>query len=76
MEQASFKQPFFTKINMAISLRPALPSDDEFLLSVHATTRTDEMDLVDWNTAQKSHFCGCSAVHLVIVLATGALIVC
>jgi GNAT superfamily N-acetyltransferase len=41
---------------MTISLRPALPGDEEFLFSVYASTRREEMDLVDWNPAQKEAF--------------------
>ena len=41
---------------MAISLRPALPGDEEFLFSVYASTGADEMALVDWNKTQKESF--------------------
>ena len=59
---------------MTIGLRPALPSDDEFLFSVYASTGADEMDSVDWNISQKEHFCGCSSIHGVIALATRSLV--
>ena len=41
---------------MAISLFPVLSGDEEFLFSVYASTRKEEMDLVDWNLAQKEAF--------------------
>ena len=41
---------------MTIDLRPALPGDDEFLFTVYASARTEEMDLVDWDIAQKESF--------------------
>jgi ribosomal protein S18 acetylase RimI-like enzyme len=41
---------------MTIRLRPALPGDEEFLFSVYASTRTDELALVDWDPAQKESF--------------------
>ncbi|HLO31903.1 MAG TPA: N-acetyltransferase [Anaerolineales bacterium] len=41
---------------MTISLRPALAGDGEFLFSVYASTRMEEMDLLDWNPAQKEAF--------------------
>ena len=41
---------------MNANLRPVLPGDEEFLFSVYASTRTEEMDLVDWTTAQKEAF--------------------
>ncbi|HEY7402091.1 MAG TPA: GNAT family N-acetyltransferase [Candidatus Angelobacter sp.] len=39
-----------------IGLRPATPADDEFLLSVYASTRADEMQRVPWNAEQKEAF--------------------
>jgi GNAT superfamily N-acetyltransferase len=39
-----------------VTLRPANPGDDEFLCRVYASTRTDEMALVDWSEAQKEAF--------------------
>ncbi len=41
---------------MPILLRPVTPADEEFLLSVYASTRVDEMARVDWNTEQKELF--------------------
>lgn len=41
---------------MTIGLRTALPDDEEFLFSVYASTRIEEMDLVDWTAAQKEAF--------------------
>jgi ribosomal protein S18 acetylase RimI-like enzyme len=39
-----------------INLRSALSNDDGFLFSVYASTRADEINLVDWNAAQKEAF--------------------
>jgi hypothetical protein len=41
---------------LTISLRPVLSDDEEFLFSVYVSTRADEMNLVDWHTAQKKAF--------------------
>jgi GNAT superfamily N-acetyltransferase len=41
---------------MAVALRPATPHDREFLLSVYAGTRADEMAMVQWAEAQKAAF--------------------
>lgn len=41
---------------MTIGLRPALSGDEEFLFSVYASTRAEEMALVDWTPAQKDAF--------------------
>jgi ribosomal protein S18 acetylase RimI-like enzyme len=41
---------------LAIDLCLALAGDEEFLFSVYAGTRVEEMDLVDWNAAQKQAF--------------------
>ncbi len=41
---------------MAVALRPATPHDREFLLSVYASTRADEMAMVQWAEAQKAAF--------------------
>lgn len=41
---------------MTISLRPALPGDDEFLFSLYASTRMQEMALAAWSAAQKQAF--------------------
>ena len=39
-----------------ITLRPAGPADEGFLLAVYASTRADELALVDWSDAQKKAF--------------------
>lgn len=39
-----------------ISLRPATGADDDFLLSVYASTRADELALVPWTVEQKDAF--------------------
>jgi GNAT superfamily N-acetyltransferase len=41
---------------MKVTLQSSRPSDDEFLLNIYASTRTDEMKLVDWTEAQKIAF--------------------
>ena len=39
-----------------IGLRVAAESDKDFLFSVYASTRADEMELVDWSDEQKEGF--------------------
>ncbi len=39
-----------------IGLRAAAESDKDFLFSVYASTRADEMELVDWSDEQKEGF--------------------
>ena len=39
-----------------IALRPVRPEDREFLLSVYASTRTDELAMVPWGEAEKAAF--------------------
>ena len=39
-----------------VELRPVSESDNEFLLSVYASTRADELGQVEWNEAQKEMF--------------------
>lgn len=39
-----------------VTLRPAGPDDETFLLSVYASTRADELAPVPWNDAQKDAF--------------------
>jgi hypothetical protein len=39
-----------------ITLRPAVPTDQDFLLKVYARTRANEMKRVDWDAAQKEAF--------------------
>ena len=41
---------------MAHGLRPAEPSDRDFLLRVYASTREEELRLVDWSAEQKAAF--------------------
>lgn len=41
---------------MNITLRPVGPDDDEFLLSVYASTRSEEMALVPWTDEQRELF--------------------
>jgi ribosomal protein S18 acetylase RimI-like enzyme len=40
-----------------VSLRPAQAEDVDFLSSVYAATRSEELALTDWSDAQKSAFC-------------------
>lgn len=40
----------------AIAVRPLLPEDDDFSYQVYASTRAEEMDLVDWTPEQKEAF--------------------
>ena len=54
-------QKFFLKTstfltNQQITLRQVNPEDDEFLYHVYASTRADEMALVDWTDEQKKAF--------------------
>jgi len=39
-----------------ISLRPASPADNEFLVHAYASTRQDEMESWGWNSAQQASF--------------------
>ena len=41
---------------MTIRLRPALAGDEEFLFSVYASERMEELAVVDWDAAQKQEF--------------------
>ena len=41
---------------MAITLRPALPEDEPFLLEVYASTRAEELALVPWDDEQRKSF--------------------
>lgn len=38
------------------TLRPVVAQDEDFLLRVYASTRTEEMALVDWTEQQKADF--------------------
>ena len=40
----------------SVALRPARPDDAEFLFSVYASTRAEELAQVDWDDAQKEDF--------------------
>jgi GNAT superfamily N-acetyltransferase len=42
--------------SLTIDLRTAKESDQDFLFSVYASTRAEEMNLVDWNDLQKDAF--------------------
>lgn len=39
-----------------IALRPVRPEDRDFLFSVYASTRADEMAMVPWDDAEKAEF--------------------
>lgn len=39
-----------------VDLRPVAERDQDFLFSVYASTRAEEMNLVDWSDAQKETF--------------------
>jgi ribosomal protein S18 acetylase RimI-like enzyme len=41
---------------MNVSFRPIEDADQEFLVAVYASTRTEEMARVDWNDEQKAAF--------------------
>ena len=41
---------------MHVTLRPVGAGDEDFLYHVYASTRTDEMALVDWSAEQKEAF--------------------
>lgn len=41
---------------MMIELRPVTESDEDFAFSVYASTRAEEMSLVDWREEQKQAF--------------------
>jgi len=43
-------------MNHPFSLRVSNPEDHDFMLRVYASTREDEMRLVDWDEAQKQAF--------------------
>jgi GNAT superfamily N-acetyltransferase len=42
--------------SMVINLRTVAEADEDFLFHVYASTRTDEMNLVDWSDEQKEAF--------------------
>ena len=41
---------------MTVHFRPIQPDDAAFLYEVYASTRTEELALVDWDEAQKAAF--------------------
>jgi ribosomal protein S18 acetylase RimI-like enzyme len=41
---------------MTIALRPSESADEPFLYDIYASTRTDELALVDWSDEQKTAF--------------------
>jgi GNAT superfamily N-acetyltransferase len=41
---------------MMLGLRPVVAGDEDFLFSVYASTRVDEMNLVGWSEEQKTSF--------------------
>ena len=41
---------------MLVTLRPICPEDEPFLYHVYASTRQDELALVEWDEAQKTAF--------------------
>jgi ribosomal protein S18 acetylase RimI-like enzyme len=43
-------------VDAVLSLRPIQPEDDEFLCRVYASTRAEELAVVDWSEAQKAEF--------------------
>ena len=43
-------------MDRAVTLRPIEPGDEEFLYRVYASTREEELAVVDWNAAQKDAF--------------------
>ena len=50
---------------MTVSFRPIRPDDEAFLYEVYASTRTEELALVDWDDAHKAAFLPmqCTAQH-------------
>lgn len=44
------------RLPATLGFRPEAETDQAFLLGLYASTRQDEMDLVDWDDAQKSSF--------------------
>jgi GNAT superfamily N-acetyltransferase len=43
-------------VNLPITLRPAGPDDNPFLIEVYSSTRAEEMALVPWNSEQQMAF--------------------
>jgi ribosomal protein S18 acetylase RimI-like enzyme len=42
---------------MSLSLRPITPADESFLASLYASTRAEELALINWTDEQKAMFC-------------------
>ncbi len=41
---------------MTVHFRPIRPDDEAFLYEVYASTRTEELAVVDWDDTQKAAF--------------------
>jgi ribosomal protein S18 acetylase RimI-like enzyme len=52
----NFTLPVSNSDRKPIALRPEQPLDEAFLLHLYATTRQEELDLTDWDTATRSAF--------------------
>jgi ribosomal protein S18 acetylase RimI-like enzyme len=55
IEEAALSMDFLTN-SIRLKLRPAGTGDDDFLFRVYASTRAEEMELVDWSADQKAAF--------------------
>lgn len=44
-------------MSASVALRPATPADEEFLISVYASTRAEELAVTQWSAEQKDQFC-------------------
>ena len=44
------------EILRSVSLRPAISDDESFLLNLYASTRSNELDLLNWDDKQKQAF--------------------
>ena len=49
-------KPYTVGTGAVVRVRPVEPDDEEFLYTVYASTRADEMKLVPWDEAQKEAF--------------------
>jgi ribosomal protein S18 acetylase RimI-like enzyme len=52
----NFELPVSNSDRKPIALRPEQPADEAFLLHLYATTRQEELDLTNWDTATRSAF--------------------
>jgi ribosomal protein S18 acetylase RimI-like enzyme len=43
-------------VKTALTFRPIVPEDEDFLYRVYASTRAEELALLDWDDAQKESF--------------------